>query len=506
MTMLKKTFILILSAIFLFQTVAVSYADIDEVLDNLVGGVNAQANLPGYYHGDTSTVVDFGSVSMRLKSNAIPDMPTLNFTPPSMTASCSGFDFDAGSLALLNLDDFKAIFQNMGTTLAWGIMIGIMYSLPGIGTTWTRLNDYARKIQQLMQMGPCAVGQALGREGAGIIKPVIEKAKEKIWGEKPSSGSSSGGSSTDTSPAYKKLKYVIDLIKTQDIYFTFPFGLYTNANVPIDMETLELISSMMGVLDIYIKDTDGNKIPYYKVVGRTLKDLKSLCGESCLNRVDYTPYMPLIESIDDILYGGELEIYRCSNMTGSTCGFIDKTKTNTEGLMTKVSRVLNGYVQSKLKSGLGAQDVYGDMESNVMQASYLLSIIPSGGRAMDFAVEMFKKGRDDLARNVMGMLTQSISLTLLSLLFDEMYSFIGQGMVRVQKDVVPSAVIKEYMKQVNQSRMLLKDRLDMYRVEYEGLQRMYERYMAYSKIAEDAINKYMGNWSPTITRGVAKKS
>jgi len=224
--MFKKIFTIILSFIFLFESVSLSYADIDEVLDALVGGVEAQAYAPGYYRSDTAAVVDFGSVNMRLKSNALTQMPTFHINTPSLTASCTGFDFDAGSLALLNLDDFKTIFQNMGTTLAWGIMIGIMYSLPGIGTTWTRLNDWARKIQQLMQMGPCAVGQEIGKHGSDIAKAIVEKAKEAIWPEKPSSGSSPGsGTNVDDKPPYQRLKYVLDLINTSNIYITILYVL-----------------------------------------------------------------------------------------------------------------------------------------------------------------------------------------------------------------------------------------------------------------------------------------
>ena len=56
------------------------------------------------------------------------------------------------------------------------------------------------------------------------------------------------------------------------------------------------------------------------------------------------------------------------------------------------------------------------------------------------------------------------------------------------------------MEEVYKSRKMLKERLDLYRVEYEGLQRMYERYMSYAQIAKDAVGKYIGNWSPQMTK------
>lgn len=88
--------------------------------------------------------------------------PLFQGEPPSMKVGCNGFSLRGGFLALLGISEIKQLLSSSGATLAWGIMMGLEYSMPGLAKVFNTLRQYAREIQQLLS-NMCNLGQMLGR-------------------------------------------------------------------------------------------------------------------------------------------------------------------------------------------------------------------------------------------------------------------------------------------------------------------------------------------------------
>ena len=88
--------------------------------------------------------------------------PLFQGEPPSMKVGCNGFSLRGGFLALLGISEIKQLLSSSGATLAWGIMMGLEYSMPGLAKVFNTLRQYAREIQQLLG-NMCNLGQMLGR-------------------------------------------------------------------------------------------------------------------------------------------------------------------------------------------------------------------------------------------------------------------------------------------------------------------------------------------------------
>ena len=108
-----------------------------------------------------------------------------NYTPlfqgemPSYKIGCNGMSLKGGFLALLGLDDIQVQLQDAGAAFAWGIMMGLEYTLPSIASVFKTLQQWARTLQSLMQ-NACNIGKALAKYAADSLKdsaPVQEAAK-----------------------------------------------------------------------------------------------------------------------------------------------------------------------------------------------------------------------------------------------------------------------------------------------------------------------------------------
>lgn len=109
-----------------------------------------------------------GGFSYRFNSTTPP--PIFNASPPSIEASCSGLNLKGMFASLLNLDQLGAMLQDAGASLAWGVAIGLIYSLPGVASAFKMINEWATKIQQLLASA-CQMGQNIGMNIASKYGP-----------------------------------------------------------------------------------------------------------------------------------------------------------------------------------------------------------------------------------------------------------------------------------------------------------------------------------------------
>jgi len=103
--------------------------------------------------------------------------PIFSASPPSIEAGCNGLNIKGMFISLLGLDQLGAMLQNAGASLAWGVAIGLIYSLPGVASAFKMINKWAKDIQNLLgnacQSG-INIGKALAKK-AGIDKEAIEQ-------------------------------------------------------------------------------------------------------------------------------------------------------------------------------------------------------------------------------------------------------------------------------------------------------------------------------------------
>jgi hypothetical protein len=89
--------------------------------------------------------------------------PWFSFSPPSLSAGCNGLSMKGMFGSIIGADRLKQQLANAGSSLAWGIVVGLIYSLPGIGNAFKMINNWAKQIQKLLAAS-CQAGIALGQK------------------------------------------------------------------------------------------------------------------------------------------------------------------------------------------------------------------------------------------------------------------------------------------------------------------------------------------------------
>lgn len=130
--------------------------DMESFLDDM--GVMSNVQMPGSFEAGGRKIYSGGSMSMRIDQTT---PPVMTFQPPSLRVSCSGMDFNAGLISILNLDMIQQILEQGGTSLAWGLLVGLAYSLPTVSNVLEKIQKYTRWMQQL-QGNMCEIGKNIG--------------------------------------------------------------------------------------------------------------------------------------------------------------------------------------------------------------------------------------------------------------------------------------------------------------------------------------------------------
>ncbi len=107
-----------------------------------------------------------GSLVMTRKKSNTPQW--FHFQSPEIQASCSGLSFKGMFGTIVNWNEIQQQLEEAGSSFAWGVLVGIIYSLPGIGEIFSKLDAWAKKIQAMLAdacNGGINAGRSLG-EGA----------------------------------------------------------------------------------------------------------------------------------------------------------------------------------------------------------------------------------------------------------------------------------------------------------------------------------------------------
>lgn len=160
--MKKKALSMFIVFLMLFNQTIFAGDVLSDAMSN-IGNVNT------YVEPDGTTNVYSGSASIRFNLTKTPP-PIFTFTPPSIEAGCNGIDIKGMFMSLLGLDQLGEMLQDAGASLAWGVAVGLIYSLPGVASAFKMINSWATKIQELLG-NACQTGIAIGKaiaEKSGI--------------------------------------------------------------------------------------------------------------------------------------------------------------------------------------------------------------------------------------------------------------------------------------------------------------------------------------------------
>ena len=123
------------------------------------------------------TYMSGGGIEVRFKTTGnFP--PVFSFGAPSLKASCSGISFDAGYAVFMNLERLGQQLSQAGASLAYGVLIGLVYTMPGVEQAFTKLNEWSQWLQSFLSES-CNIGTAIGKElGRTAWRGVEEQVNE----------------------------------------------------------------------------------------------------------------------------------------------------------------------------------------------------------------------------------------------------------------------------------------------------------------------------------------
>lgn len=122
-----------------------------------------------------------GGIKIKFKSDSQSFPPWIKGSVPGIKAGCNGISIDGGFVSLLGLDDIETQLKDAGAAFAWGILIGLAYSLPGVSDVFAKIQKWARQIQQLLQ-NACSIGQDFSKnsKAAEGLKTGLQDAANNL--------------------------------------------------------------------------------------------------------------------------------------------------------------------------------------------------------------------------------------------------------------------------------------------------------------------------------------
>ena len=150
--------------------------------DDLKKTVMSNTTASGKYHSNGVNYYSGGSLVFRFK-NEVPYRPIFAYRPPTLKAGCNGLSLDMGFMSIMDLDEISKQLEQAGTSLMWGILAGIMYSLPTVGEIFKFIQDIVQKIQYLLQ-NACNIGKQWGKQAAsGVASAISDNVDMGAFGD-----------------------------------------------------------------------------------------------------------------------------------------------------------------------------------------------------------------------------------------------------------------------------------------------------------------------------------
>lgn len=134
------------------------------------------ASFVGKVSNDGNSIMYAVGGKYRLKMQQRAPQAWFNVQPPSATLGCAGMSFKGMFMSLLNISQIGDQLKDAGAAFAWGIILGLVTSLPGIKEVFDTINKWANQIQSLLA-NACNIGKKLASESQ--FKADMDNAFEK---------------------------------------------------------------------------------------------------------------------------------------------------------------------------------------------------------------------------------------------------------------------------------------------------------------------------------------
>lgn len=112
-----------------------------------------------------------GDFKMKFKSTSSV-APLVQFKLPSAKIGCSGISLDGGFLAFLGLDKLQDQLADAGSSLMFGIILGMEFTLPAVSAVFAKVRAWANALQAMLQNG-CNIGRSISA-GSAAAKSLRE--------------------------------------------------------------------------------------------------------------------------------------------------------------------------------------------------------------------------------------------------------------------------------------------------------------------------------------------
>lgn len=124
-----------------------------------------------------------GSFKVKLKTSG-QYAPLFQYRLPGLKKGCSGIDLDGGFLQFLGLDKLKDQLADAGSSLIFGVIMGIEYTMPAIAAVFNKIRAWSNALQAMLQ-NACNMGQSLAKSyGVGKFQSdALNDAVEGTFGE-----------------------------------------------------------------------------------------------------------------------------------------------------------------------------------------------------------------------------------------------------------------------------------------------------------------------------------
>lgn len=279
-----------------------SHAGLNSDMNDFFESSGMQSNVtgPGAYQGQTAGMYTGGQLYAR---NQVKNVHPASISLPSLSAGCGGIDAFTGSFSFLSGDELissmKAIASN---ATSYAFMLGMETVSPQLSGVQKHLSNLANTVNRA-NINSCEAASSL----VGGLWPKTEVAQNHIC---TSAGSSSGalsdwaqakqgcasGKMTSTLSGKEAKEYKDMIVVNRNIAWEAikknSFLQVSDNNKKLDREMKEIMMTISGTVIVKNKGKDDspNEIAY----------LHSLANDRAF--------------IKAMLYGGEMEIYRCDEI------------------------------------------------------------------------------------------------------------------------------------------------------------------------------------------------
>ncbi|PAF53836.1 hypothetical protein BKH42_03650 [Helicobacter sp. 13S00482-2] len=92
-----------------------------------------------------------GNIEFRFDNKMNMIKPWLDFEVPGIKAGCNGFSVNGGFASLMDLNDIAEQLGNASGAIVWGLVVGLINSMPTLEHTFSKIKEWIQNIQDMIR-------------------------------------------------------------------------------------------------------------------------------------------------------------------------------------------------------------------------------------------------------------------------------------------------------------------------------------------------------------------